>query len=78
MNNGISHVPAVSVQNVVDTTGAGDAFSVGILAGMMEKFDWDKTVQLGCEIAAHKIQHFGSRTGLPKREMIAALKPLEN
>jgi sugar/nucleoside kinase (ribokinase family) len=63
-------VPAEVVADVVDTTGAGDAFSTGVLAGMLEDLDWEGCAQLGCKMAAGKIRHFGSRTGLPDRVQI--------
>jgi sugar/nucleoside kinase (ribokinase family) len=70
-------VPAQPVKQVVDTTGAGDAFSVGLLAGILEGFSWQDTIQLGSQVAAYKIQHHGARKGLPYRDQIAALKTRE-
>ncbi len=70
-------VPAQPVKQVVDTTGAGDAFSVGLVAGILEGFSWQKAIQLGCQVAAHKIQHRGAREGLPYRDQIAALQTRE-
>ncbi len=71
-NGTISQVPAVEVTDVVDTTGAGDAFSVGVVAGMLEGLDWVQAARLGCAVAAIKIRHFGSRTGLPDRIQVQA------
>ena len=70
-------VPAQPVRQVVDTTGAGDAFSVGLIAGILEGFSWQKAIQLGCQVAAYKIQYRGAREGLPYRDQIAALKTRE-
>lgn len=71
-------VPSETVKNVVDTTGAGDAFSVGLVAGILEKISWKEAVQLGCQVAAYKIQHRGAREGLPYRDQIAALNTRED
>jgi ribokinase len=66
----ITHVPAEAVPDVVDATGAGDAFSTGVVAGMLEGLDWRQSARLGCKIAALKILHMGSRSGLPDRMQI--------
>jgi ribokinase len=63
-------VAAISVGQVVDTTGAGDAFSAGVIAGLLEGLTLEKAARLGCAVAAHKVQHFGSRSGLPDRAQI--------
>lgn len=63
-------VPAVPVDQVVDTTGAGDAFSAGVIAGLLEGLSLEQAARLGCAVAGHKIQHFGSRSGLPDRAQI--------
>lgn len=65
-------VPAVPVEQVVDTTGAGDAFSAGLLAGLLEGRELEPAARLGCAVAARKIGHFGSRSGLPDRAHIRA------
>jgi sugar/nucleoside kinase (ribokinase family) len=63
-------VPAGPVEQVVDTTGAGDAFSAGLITGLLEGLPLEQAVRLGGLVAAHKIQHFGSRNGLPDRMQI--------
>ncbi|MBI4731290.1 MAG: carbohydrate kinase family protein [Chloroflexi bacterium] len=68
----VTQVPAVEVDDVVDTTGAGDAFSTGVIAGILEGLDWKQAAHLGCRVAAIKIRHFGSRTGLPERMQVQA------
>jgi ribokinase len=65
-------VPALSVEQVVDTTGAGDAFSAGVIAGLLEGATLEKAARLGCAVAARKIRYFGSRNGLPDRAQINA------
>jgi ribokinase len=63
-------VPAIPVKQLVDTTGAGDAFSAGLIVGLLEGLTLEQSTRLGCAVAAHKVQHFGSRNGLPVREQI--------
>ncbi len=50
---------ALPVQEVVDTTGAGDAFWAGVLVACIEKRPVDDCVQNGLMIAAKKIQKKG-------------------
>lgn len=71
------HISAVPVFNIADTTGAGDAFSAGLVAGMLEGFSMADCVRLACEVAAHKIQFQGAREGLPYRNEIARLAARE-
>ena len=66
-------VPALPVGQVIDTTGAGDAFSAGVIAGLLEGLTLEQAARLGCVVAAHKIRHFGSRNGLPDREQIRSV-----
>ena len=63
-------IPAEVVPEVVDTSGAGDAFSTGVVAGMLEGLGWEDSARLGCKLAACKIGHMGSRGGLPDRKFI--------
>lgn len=45
---------------VVDTTGAGDAFAAGVIAGWLQG-DIDRGIRLGIDFAAKVIQRFGAR-----------------
>lgn len=53
---------------VVDTTGAGDAFSAGFLYGLISGKDTLESGRLGNRVAAMCIQKLGARTGLPTRD----------
>jgi ribokinase len=64
---GVTHVPAFSVTRVRDTTGAGDAFAAGLVAGFLQGMSWPASARLGSAVAALKIQHIGARRGLPAR-----------
>ncbi|RLI90963.1 MAG: sugar kinase [Candidatus Altiarchaeales archaeon] len=59
-------VRAESVE-VVDTTGAGDAFSAGFLYGLISGRDIVESGRLGNRVAALCIQRFGARAGLPTK-----------
>lgn len=58
------HVPANKIR-VVDTTGAGDAFTTGFLYGYLTKKSLKECGQLGNKAAAFCIQEKGAIEGLP-------------
>ncbi|VTZ21755.1 PfkB domain protein [Methylocella tundrae] len=53
--------PAFPVETVVDTTGAGDLFAAGFLAGYTKERDLVSCAKLGALAAAEIIQHLGAR-----------------
>ena len=55
------HVKAYPVDKVVDTTGAGDQYAAGVLAGRAMGLDWADAGHLGSLAAAEVISHFGAR-----------------
>jgi ribokinase len=68
----LAQVPAFDVPDVQDTTGAGDAFAAGLIAGFLGGLGWEAAARMGCAVAALKIQHVGARSGLPTREQVAS------
>ena len=50
-----------NVDVISDTTGAGDAFSAGFLAGTVNNLDLKQSCELGHNTAAKAIQNFGAR-----------------
>jgi sugar/nucleoside kinase (ribokinase family) len=58
---GTEAVPAFPVERVVDTTGAGDLFAAGFLAGLSRGADDRTCGRLGALAAAEVIQHLGAR-----------------
>ena len=54
-------VPAFPIAKLVDTTGAGDMFAAGFLAGLARGRDMTTCGRLGCLAAAEVIQHLGAR-----------------
>jgi len=58
-------IPAYRVTHVVDTTGAGDCWCAGLLAGLAQDFPLEDSLRLGNAVAAHCIQHAGASSGIP-------------
>lgn len=56
--------------NVLDTTGAGDAFAAGFLFGLINGYDFKKNAQIGNALASFSIQKIGARAGLPNRKQL--------
>ena len=57
----IHAVPAAPVDEVVDTTGAGDLFAAGFLRGLTQGKDLTRCAQIGAIAAAEVISHVGPR-----------------
>ncbi|WP_262297291.1 adenosine kinase [Microvirga sesbaniae] len=62
-------VPAFPVERVVDTTGAGDLFASGFLAGLVKNLDLVDCARLGGLAAAEIISHLGARPQANLREL---------
>ena len=56
----VHYHPAYRV-NVVDTTGAGDAFAVGFFYCYLKGYDLKTCLKIGNFVASYNIQHFGAR-----------------
>jgi sugar/nucleoside kinase (ribokinase family) len=54
-------VPAEPIERLVDTTGAGDLFAAGFLAGQSRGLSLEASLRLGAIAAAEVIQHYGAR-----------------
>ncbi len=54
-------IPVIPVDKVVDTTGAGDQYAAGVLAGRAFGMDWADAGYLGSICAAEVISHYGPR-----------------
>jgi sulfofructose kinase len=66
------HIPAFPVQ-VVDTTGAGDAFHGGFIYAMLRGWEPPRAAAFANAVAALNCQTLGGRRGLPGLEQVAAL-----
>lgn len=60
-NHNFYEIQASGVANLVDTTGAGDAFAAGFLCGLANHYDLEKSARLGNFLASKIIQQFGAR-----------------
>jgi sugar/nucleoside kinase (ribokinase family) len=54
-------VAAEPVERIVDTTGAGDLFAAGFLAGISQGRDLEASLRMGAIAAAEVISHYGAR-----------------
>jgi ribokinase len=50
---------------VTDTTGAGDCFNAGVIAGLLDGLDLPAAVALGCAVGAASTRAAGGTAGAP-------------
>jgi len=62
-------IPAFAA-DVVDTTGAGDAFTAAFAVALAEGNDEREAVRWGCAAGAHMVEHHGVVPGLPTRDQL--------
>lgn len=55
------YINASPVKDVVDTTGAGDQYAAGVLAGRALGLDWPDSGYLGSIAASEVVSHYGAR-----------------
>jgi len=63
-------VAAEKVSQVVDTTGAGDAYAAGFLYGLTHDCDFEKSARMGGIAAAEVISHYGARPECNLAELV--------
>jgi ribokinase len=68
---GEERVPALPA-TVVDTTGAGDAFTAAFAVALAEGLSDLDAVRWGCAAGAHMVEHPGVVPGLPTRAELEA------
>lgn len=56
-----SHIPAAGVPEVVDPTGAGDAYRGGLLKGIVMGRDIETAARMGSVAAAYAIEKYGTQ-----------------
>jgi adenosine kinase len=65
-------IPAVAPAALVDPTGCGDAYRAGLLYGIGEGWDWEKTGRLAAVLGALKIAAQGGQNHAVDRATIAS------
>ncbi|MFZ2199795.1 MAG: PfkB family carbohydrate kinase, partial [Microgenomates group bacterium] len=66
INQKVSFFEGVKVKQVVDTTGAGDAFASGMVAGVLYGKSYDQAVSWGVKNATSVLKYIGAKRGLLK------------
>lgn len=67
-----AEVPAEPVGQVVDTTGAGDLFAAGFLAGLSQQRGLEESLRIGAIAAAEVISHYGARPEADLKALVEA------
>jgi sugar/nucleoside kinase (ribokinase family) len=65
-------VPAEPVDEIVDTTGAGDLFAAGFLAGLSQGRELGDSLRMGAIAAAEVISHYGARPEADLKALVEA------
>jgi sugar/nucleoside kinase (ribokinase family) len=64
-------VAAEPVSQVIDTTGAGDLFAAGFLAGLAQERGLEQSLRMGAIAAAEVISHYGARPEADLKALVA-------
>ena len=64
-------IPAVTAEAVVDPTGCGDAFRAGLLYGIANGWDWQRSGRLAATLGALKIASRGGQNHALTRDRVA-------
>lgn len=65
-------VPGYSVDQVIDTVGAGDGFAVGVITGLLEGLSTEEAARRGNAIGSLAVQAPGDNDGYSTRDQLAA------
>jgi len=68
--NGFNHMPAIKVDNVVDTTGAGDSFTAALAVSLTEGNSLKDAVGFATKVGAVTVSRKGAQSSLPYRNEI--------
>jgi adenosine kinase len=60
-NGGNDEIPAVPARQVLDPTGAGDAYRAGLLKGLALGLDWGEAARLGAVLASFSVEQQGTQ-----------------
>ncbi|MDR2366087.1 MAG: carbohydrate kinase family protein [Zoogloeaceae bacterium] len=65
-------IPCARAKAIVDPTGCGDAYRAGLLYGILNGFEWEKTGRIASLMGALKIESQGPQNHRPTRADICA------
>ena len=63
-------IDPIFIEELVDTTGAGDLFAAGFLFGFINKYSIEKCGHLGNKAASEIIKHIGARPKISLKSII--------
>ncbi len=66
----LQHIPACIAGEVVDTTGAGDAFNGGFAVALAEDKDIVQAACFGCAVAGISVTRPGTAPSMPFRKEV--------
>ena len=64
------HIDPIFIEELVDTTGAGDLFAAGFLFGFVNKYSIEKCGYLGNKAASEIIKHIGARPKISLKSLL--------
>jgi sugar/nucleoside kinase (ribokinase family) len=68
--DGVAYNVASPLINVIDTTGAGDAFNAGFIDALLDRADAEECLRRGCICGGLSTRESGALSALPRREEI--------
>ena len=71
--DGVGLVPAVAAGDVVETTGAGDAFNGGFASCLASNMSPEDAVRTACAVAGLSVTRAGAAPSMPMRDEVLAL-----
>lgn len=75
-STGIEEIPAVAVEHVVDSTGAGDSFTAALAVGLAEGADLVAAARFAASAGAHAVGIAGVIPSLPVRTELPELQSI--
>lgn len=59
--DGDTQIPAAKISEILDPTGAGDAYRAGLLKGLVTGMDMETSAKMGAVAAAYAIEKYGTQ-----------------